>query len=150
MKLKNKFILIFLLLLLLILGSGLGYLIYVDITNNQNLFFDITFYLLVAALIIILILIILNFPSKRNSNYIKKLENRVNLWNTISYKVKGAGETAFNKLPIGVMVLDNNYRIVWANNYCQEILNSSLREKSLKELHNGDLYEEFKNVKIEE
>lgn len=146
MKLKNKFILIFLLLLLLILGSGLGYIIYVDIINNQNLFFDITFYLLVAALIIILILIILNFPSKRNSNYIKKLENRVNLWNTISYKVKGAGETAFNKLPIGVMVLDNNYRIVWANNYCQEILNSSLREKSLKELHNGDLYEEFKKA----
>ena len=145
MKKNSKLIIILLLILLLILGSTIGYHVYDAIVNNATLL-TIEFYGLCGGLLFIIFLIIFQFPSKRNASYVKKLENRLNLWNTISYKVKGAGETAFNKLPIGVLIIDNNHQVVWSNTFAQEATMSDLKDKSIEEIANGILYEELLNA----
>ena len=77
---------------------------------------------------------------------VETLENRLDLWNTISYKVKGAGETAFRDLPIGVIVLDNAYKVKWSNPIVQKMLMSGLKEKNLKEIANSKIYEFIKDI----
>ena len=54
----------------------------------------------------------------------RMLENRLGLWNNISYKVKKAGETAFNELPIGIIVINNQYTVMWANKAAKRIFES--------------------------
>lgn len=75
-------------------------------------------------------------------NYTKKiewLENRLKLWNTISYKVKLAGENAFNKMPIGIIVYDDKKVVQWANPYAKKIFQSQLVERRIS-IINNDLH----------
>lgn len=71
--------------------------------------------------IISLALLIAHFINSNNARYVNSLQNRLKMWNSITYKVKKAGETAFNKLPIGVIVIDDKKKIVWSNNTAQVI-----------------------------
>ncbi|MDD3999448.1 MAG: DHH family phosphoesterase, partial [Bacilli bacterium] len=76
---------------------------------------------------------------KQNNKRLEWLENRLNLWNSISYRVKKAGEISFSKLPVGIIVYNENKVIEWANNYAKEIFLSPLVERKI-ELLNSDLY----------
>lgn len=72
---------------------------------------------------------------KRNNKNIEKLsslENRLRYWNSISYRVKKAGEISFNELPIGIVVYSNDLKIEWANNYAKEIFLSPLLERKIE------------------
>jgi len=67
------------------------------------------------------------------------------MWNSISYKVKKAGESAFNNLPIGIMVLnEENYDILWSNKSCKEIFKSELESLNLNNVNE----ELLKNLKL--
>ncbi|HKM29676.1 MAG TPA: 50S ribosomal protein L9 [Bacilli bacterium] len=70
---------------------------------------------------------------------IEWLESRLKLWNTISYKVKLAGENAFNKMPIGIVVYDDKKIIQWANPYAKKIFQSRLVERRIS-IINNDLH----------
>ena len=50
------------------------------------------------------------------------LEQKVKLWNNISYRVKNAGETSFNEMPIGIIVFDDNFKIEWNNDENTKII----------------------------
>lgn len=72
-----------------------------------------------------------------NNKNIKKekiAENRLKMWNSITYKVKKAGETAFNELPIGIIVIDKDLKIMWSNNQAKNIFMSQLENINLKDL----------------
>ena len=87
-------------------------------------------------------LLTLEFSDFAIYNYKRKiewLENRLKLWNTISYKVKLAGEKAFNKMPIGIIVYDDKKIIQWANPYAKEIFRSQLVERRIS-IINNDLH----------
>lgn len=58
---------------------------------------------------------------------------------SITYRVKHAGETAFNQLPLGILLYDEDSEIVWFNKALKRIFNQELHEKTLKEL-NEQLY----------
>ena len=61
------------------------------------------------------------------------LEQKIKLWNNISYRVKDAGETSFNEMPIGIILFDDDFVIEWNNQYAQTIFQSkSLNGKSLE------------------
>ena len=75
----------------------------------------------------------------RNQKRLEWLEERQKLWNSISYRVKKAGEISFTKLPIGIIVYDENKTIEWANNRAKEIFMSPLVERKI-ELLNSELY----------
>ena len=60
-------------------------------------------------------------------------QQRMKLWNNISYRVKNAGETSFNEMPIGIIVFDDDFQIEWANQYAQKIfLIRDLNNKSFE------------------
>lgn len=87
-----------------------------------------------------LINFLIRFKQLKKENF---LENRLNMWNTISYRVKKAGETAFNELPIGILVLNNDYEVVWSNTFAKNLFMSQLDRINLRNI-NPDL---FKNLK---
>lgn len=62
------------------------------------------------------------------------LNSRLKLWNSISYRVKVAGEKSFNEMPLGIIIYNKKNRIEWANNYAKNIFMSSLVERSLDNL----------------
>ena len=72
------------------------------------------------------------------------LENRLKLWNTISYRVKIAGETSFNDMPIGIIVYNEGYAVEWANKFAKEIFLSNLVERNLQNI-NSELVEKLKS-----
>ena len=84
--------------------------------------------------------LISNMINYSNTKKIEWLESRLKLWNTISYKVKLAGEHAFSKMPIGIIVFDEKKIVQWANNYAKKIFQSQLVERKIpvinKDLHN--------------
>ncbi len=138
MKNKSSLSITFLFLALIFASAGIILLFYF---GGEAAFYDVPFYILAGVDVLLIIAIIIAIGNYRNNKYIQTLENRLSLWNTISYKVKGAGETAFNNFPTGVVVLDNAYNIKWSNPTAQGILISSLKDRSLKEIANGKLYE---------
>ena len=116
----------------------LGYGYYVD--------FDIIFYCLLLITIVMIVLFAVLAINNKNQKYIKILETRLSLWNTISYRVKGAGETAFKELPVGVIILDNARNVMWSNSCAQHILLSPLKDKNLETVANGKVYNFIKKA----
>ena len=87
--------------------------------------------------------IILGVVSK-NEKKIAYLEQKVKYWNKISYRVKNAGETSFNEMPIGIIVFDDNYNIEWNNHFAEKIFMShSLVNKTIETL-NKEFFEKLK------
>lgn len=68
---------------------------------------------------------------RKTVNKIKWLENRLDVWNNISYHVKQAGDEVFNELPIGIVVYDDKYEIKWANNYAKSVFQNRLIDSSI-------------------
>ena len=60
------------------------------------------------------------------------------------YRVKKGGETAFNKLPIGIIVYNKNKTIQWANAYAKEIFLSELVDVKIENI-SSDLYYNLSN-----
>ena len=112
-------------LALTILFSYLSYFYY-----GQATYF-LTYLILAAvclALTVVFFMLILN---KKNKEKITWLENRLNVWNSISHHVSAAGDEAFTKLPIGIIVFDTNLEIKWANDYAKSVFFSNLINSSL-------------------
>ena len=143
MKRKSNISLAFLIIASLLAAVTLGLLIF---NQGNKVFDDVSFYVICGALFSLLIGVIVSLLNNKSQHYVETLEKRLELWNTISYKVKGAGEGAFKNFPIGVIVLNNEYLVKWSNEVVQNILLSNLKEKNLKELGNGKIYEFIKNV----
>ena len=74
------------------------------------------------------------------------LKNRLDMWNSITYRVKKAGESAFNELPIGIVVINNKFEVEWSNKYAKEIFMSPLASVNLKNI-NAELYADLKDRK---
>src|SRR5690554_1659430 len=83
--------------------------------------------------------------ANRNIKRLRWLENRLKLWNLISYRVKKAGEYAFTNLPIGIIVFSEERVIEWANGYAKEIFMSPLVERKI-ELINPQLLKKINKL----
>ena len=75
-------------------------------------------------------------------------QQRLSMWNAISYRVKKAGETAFNELPIGIIIIDDDFQVVWSNQKAKDIFMSPLEKLNIKNL-SSNLYNNL-ITKIEE
>ncbi len=108
---------------------------YVLNLEQTNLFLKNNIILIPLLIFIIsLALLISVFINIKNSKNEFSLQNRLKMWNSITYKVKKAGETAFNKLPIGIIVIDEKYKVVWSNANARTIFMSQLEDISLENL----------------
>jgi ribosomal protein L9 len=57
------------------------------------------------------------------------------MWTKLSYHVNQVGDEVFNELPIGIIALDEDLEIKWANPHAKTIFDSRITGKSLKEVH---------------
>lgn len=84
--------------------------------------------------------------NKKNIEKITWLENRLNVWNSISHHVSAAGDEAFTKLPIGIIVYDSSMEVKWANDYAKQVFKDNLINSSLNSITSGFI-EEIKEGK---
>ena len=64
---------------------------------------------------------------RHQAKMLKKIES-------ITYRVKHAGETAFNQLPLGILLYDETGEVIWFNGCLKRIFNQDLHHKTLKDL----------------
>lgn len=106
--------------------------------NNQFFLDDLSLYHLVLMISLILfIAIIIILVNHDRSAKIKTLENRLTVWSNLSYYVNKIGDEAFYKLPVGIILYDEESKQVkWNNPYSAGIFGlKSLENKMLEELH---------------
>ena len=73
-----------------------------------------------------------------NSNAYQKistLQNRLNVWSKLSYHISQAGDEIFNELPIGMIVIDEQFEVKWTNPYAKTIFGTKLNGKHLSDVH---------------
>ena len=126
-KRRTVFIILLSFIILASAYFSISVLIQLNIENYLQYIPIIIFIISLAFLISIAINI-------KNARASFTLQNRLKMWNSITYKVKKAGETAFNKLPIGIIVVDSDSKIVWSNQNARTIFMSPLEHIYLKEL----------------
>lgn len=134
MKKKFAYSILFQLISMIVVGFIIFYRI-----NKLSIELDLIFFLLAFLELALSIGLVLIVSNRKNDKYIKTLENRISLWNTIAYKVKGAGEKAFKDFPIGIIVFNQNLDILWSNETAQSMLNNELKNKRLTNVANGIL-----------
>jgi len=118
------------LILITILSGVATYVFYTKKEEFPHIYFSLLIITVVVAIFTLSNLI----SSYRLSRQVKRgdlLESRLGLWNTISYRVKKSGEHAFNELPIGIIILSNQEKIVWSNNFAKELFQSQLDDIKL-------------------
>lgn len=101
-----------------------------------------------AILLSTLAVIVLLTNRQRQTN--KLLRERLTTWTKLSYHVNQVGDEVFNELPIGIIALDEDLEIKWANGYSETIFGSKIIDHDLleisKEMHNNILNRNYKTV----
>ena len=115
----------------LILTIVLGYVAYFYYFNSHNEIAATVFAITALAFFLISIFFLFLFISRNSQKKIEELKNQVKLYTDISYHVSQAGDEAFNKLPVGIIVYDESYEIKWANDYAKTIFDSELVKSPL-------------------
>lgn len=129
-------------------GAGAaGYFTYYYLTDgdDKNFYFEIIFLSLAILSFIIATILVYSFINKKNSDTIKMLELRLKKWTNISYHASKAGDEAFNKLPIGIVLYDSQYTIIWANEHAKEIFNSKLIDSSIDSISKDFMSDVIRN-----
>ena len=135
MKKKSKFLIVLLVLIIIVSVIGIVLLPGQIFTIDQDKdFTQFLIYIPIVSLIVALSFLIAHLINRRHEKKMSGMERRLAMWNSISYRVKKAGETAFNKLPIGIVVIDNDYKIVWSNDHARTIFMSPLQNTNLREV----------------
>jgi len=74
----------------------------------------------------------LNYKARQK---VKTLQNRLSMWTKLSYHVNQVGDEVFNELPIGIIALDDDFEIKWANPHAKTIFDAKIAGKNLKDVH---------------
>ena len=111
--------------------------------NNQKLIQVIIYLGVIAVCLSLITFLIYSFFSSAQKKKIKWLETKLEVWNNTSYHVKKAGDVAFNELPVGIVLCDDQLEIKWANQYAKQIFQSKLMERPLQSIHT-ELYAQVK------
>lgn len=114
----------------------------IPVTTGNKVLDEVVTGLAYLCLGAFIMLIYTNIRTVSVNKEISWLNDRLKLWNSISYRVKVAGEKAFNDMPLGIIVYGKKNRIEWANNYAKEIFVSNLVERSLENL-SGEIVEKM-------
>jgi len=123
------------LLLLIALGAFLfSIYLYMPFFNLENTSQFIRLIALMLSLIFVFISIyvLLNYQAGQK---VKTLQNRLSMWTKLSYHVNQVGDEVFNELPIGIIALDDDLEIKWANPHAKTIFDSKIIGKDLKDVH---------------
>lgn len=134
-----------LLLFLILIGVAAMVIFYPFEWNAYPNLIQLIAYMAVFAVALSLVVVIgFSYLSKAQKDKIKWLNAKLDAWNNTSYHVKKAGDVAFNQLPVGIILCDDNFDIKWANAYAKEIFRSKITERPLQ-VASAELYNQVKN-----
>ncbi len=123
-----------------------GYLTY-HFISQQNYVWGSVFFGVALAALVATVVFVFAFIHRNMQQKISDLQNQVKIYSDISYHVSQAGDEAFNKLPVGIVVYDESYDIKWANEYAKKIFNNELIKSSLNVI-SDNLINEIINGKV--
>ena len=125
---RSKFKFNYILYVIFILSTGTilaNFLFVFDI--NQYVLYGLIF--LSSGTLVHTINMIINHQKNKQLLW---LENRVKLWDDITYRVNVAGEEAFSQMPVAMILFNENYEIQWANKYAKNVFMSPLVDKGIQ------------------
>lgn len=123
---------LFLILALIVLGSSFYlYLPYLQFESAAHL---TSFILFLGSLVLIFVAVYVTL-NYQNRQKVKTLQNRLSMWTKLSYHVNQVGDEVFNELPIGIIALDEEFEIKWANPHAKTIFDARIMGKDLKDVH---------------
>ena len=106
------------------------------ITFGISFFVDINIYIIYGVLFVLgmsVVMIVYIHYTDKLKNKIDWQSERIKLSNSISYRVKVAGEKSFNEMPLGIVIFNSgDYHIEWANPYAKNIFQSTLIERKFE------------------
>jgi len=121
----------FLLIVVIFLFSHEG----IAVTTNSPIWDKVIIYGALVLTGTLFGIIINNFNQLSVNKKMNWLQGRLNLWNSISYKVKVAGEKSFNEMPLAIIVYNEKQKVEWANDYAKEVFQSPLVERDINRLN---------------
>lgn len=116
----------------LIVSLVTGYFAYFNYFVQKNEVAGLVLLIVCVAFFLTATFFLFLFINRNSQNKIESLRNQVKLYTDISYHVSQAGDEAFNKLPVGIVVYDESYEIKWANEYAKTIFKSDLVKSPLE------------------
>lgn len=125
----RKFILILLSIITFASALYVGYELIFIVTLEQGYLIG---YLLLAMILTFSFIYTLSSIQLSKKN--KTLENRLELWQKLSYHVNQVGDEIFNQLPIGMIALDESYDIKWSNPYAKKMFSSRMIGKPIEDV----------------
>jgi ribosomal protein L9 len=113
---------------------GISVYLYIPYFNIQggDEFVRLLFLIGSTIFVFAMLYIILNIQTRTK---IKTLQNRLSMWTKLSYHVNQVGDEVFNELPIGIIALDDDFEIKWANPHAKIIFDPKMTGKLLKDIH---------------
>ena len=105
----------------------------------QILFFSDYFIIAVFAVILPSIngIYFIYYHKKKNAIFINEKKQ-------ITHRVKDVGEDVFNHIPLGILLYDENEKVVWSNTYAQNIFNKDIDDLEILNI-DGVLVTNIKN-----
>lgn len=132
---------IFFTLSILILGLSVYlYIPYFNFNSTEHLF---KFIYLLGSFVLVFVTVYITFHLQ-DKKKVKTLQNRLSMWTKLSYHVNQVGDEVFNELPIGIIAMDDELEIKWANPHAKSIFDPKITGKDLEDVHK-DLHDNIQN-----
>ncbi len=117
-----------------IIISGISFILSIILFLLYFISFNSVFILIFAiSLLIVCVVFIMAYFVSLQKIKISDLEERLELWNKLSFHVNQAGDEAVDNLPVGILVYKDMI-IKWTNNYLKGIYKGRLLDTNLKDL----------------
>lgn len=119
---------------LAILIFAFGIYLYIPFFKFDTMEQLLKFVLLMGSFILVFITVYITFHLRERQK-VKTLQNRLSMWTKLSYHVNQVGDEVFNELPIGIIAMDDEYEIKWANPHAKSIFDPKITGKDLEDVH---------------
>ena len=138
---KTTKVIFWLIIFVILIASGLLFIFpggrfssYLNLGLEYFVFYNILILILLTWLIISYLL------TKSRAVRIVELENKIREINSLQKRRFNSEEIALSSMPVGIILYDEEYNIVFANANAKEIFSNALVDRTLKVI-NRDLYE---------
>ncbi len=119
--------------LVLLIVSAIFYLPVLNYETPLHIIFHVMF-LTSLVLVFLASYFMLQYEDHQK---VRTLQNRLAMWTKLSYHVNQVGDEVFNELPIGILAIDEDYEIKWANPHAKSIFDAKITGKDLADVHAG-------------
>ncbi len=90
--------------------------------------------LITEIILVVLFMFAHRMTTKSTTRQVNWLQDRLDSWSNVSVHVNTAGDEALNKLPVGIILYDDDYTVKWANPFARSIYDNKLLEINMEVL----------------